>query len=106
MKPIIPKYFLNLIKVARYHSLQQQHKEIFFTQLAFTLVELIVTVAIIGVLAAIAIPAYQDYLDKARTIRAISDIENIGRRLHDYHIDNNNYPASLIEIGADNILDP
>ncbi len=106
MKPIIPKYFLSLIKVVRYNSSQKQHKEIFFTQLAFTLVELMVTVAIIGVLASIAIPAYQDYLDKAKTIRAISDIENIGQHLHDYHIDNNNYPASLTEIGADNILDP
>ncbi|MFZ1766009.1 MAG: prepilin-type N-terminal cleavage/methylation domain-containing protein [Candidatus Nitrotoga sp.] len=106
MKPIIPKYFLSLTKAVRYNTLQKQHKEIFFTQLAFTLVELIVTIAIIGVLAAIAIPAYQGYLDKAKTVRAISDIENIGRRLHDYHIDNNNYPASLAEIGADNILDP
>lgn len=106
MKPIIPKYFLSLTKAVRYNTLQKQHKEIFFTQLAFTLIELIVAVAIIGVLAAIAIPAYQNYLDKAKTVRAISDIENIGRRLHDYHIDNNNYPASLAEIGADNILDP
>ena len=106
MEPIILKYYLNLIKVIPYHSLQKQRKEIFFTQFAFTLVELMVTVAIIGVLASIAIPAYQDYMDKAKTIRAISDIEKIGRYLHDYHIDNNGYPASLAEIGADNILDP
>lgn len=77
-----------------------------FTQRAFTLIELIVTVAIIGVLASIAIPAYQDYVDKAKTVHAILDIRNIGRLLQDYFSDNNKYPSSLAEINADTMLDP
>lgn len=77
-----------------------------FTQRAFTLIELMVTVAIIGVLASIAIPAYQDYVGKAKMAVAIVDIRNIVRILNDYYSDNGKYPTSLAEINADTMLDP
>lgn len=43
-------------------------------QKGFTLIELMITVAIIGILSAIALPAYQDYVAKANVAAALAEI--------------------------------
>lgn len=74
--------------------------------LAFTLLELIIVVAIIGTLAAIGVPAYTRHIHKARVAKASSDIYQIALELHEYQVDRDTLPETLAEIGRDYLTDP
>lgn len=72
----------------------------------FTLVELMVAVAIMGIMAGLAIPNYLDYLDKARIARAIAEIRGIARVVDAYTIAHNEPPPALTDVGAGHLVDP
>jgi type IV pilus assembly protein PilA len=58
----------------------------------FTLIELLIVVAIIGILAAIAIPQFAAYRAKAYNSAASSDLKNTKTNLESYFADNQKYP--------------
>ena len=60
---------------------------------------LIIVVAIIGILAAIAIPAYQDYTVRAEVAQAITQSGGLRMQVEQHLIDNNEWPNSLTELG-------
>lgn len=66
----------------------------------FTLTELIVAVAIMGIIAAIAMPAYTQYLQKARIARSIADIQMLSTAITAYRNDHNRFPAALNNLGG------
>ena len=51
----------------------------------FTLIELMIVVAIIGILAAVAIPAYQDYLARAQRVEALNLLSGTKTPIADYY---------------------
>jgi type II secretion system protein G len=58
----------------------------------FTLIELLIVVAIIGILAAIAIPQFASYRQKAFNTAAQSDLKTLKTSLEGYYTDNYFYP--------------
>lgn len=73
---------------------------------AFTLTELLIVMAMIGALAAIAIPNYREYRERANVAKAITDITGIAQALKAYENDNRTYPTSLAALGITLPTDP
>ena len=59
----------------------------------FTLIELLIVVAIIGILAAIAIPQFASYRAKAFNTAATSDLKNVKTGMEAFMADNQEYPG-------------
>lgn len=60
----------------------------------FTLIELMIVVAIIGILAAVAIPAYQDYTIRAQVVEALSLVGELKPSIRDYYKDRGRFPVN------------
>lgn len=56
---------------------------------AFTLIEMMITVAIVGILAAIAIPSFRIYQTRTRRSEATTNLSALGRALDSYHAEYN-----------------
>ncbi len=66
----------------------------------FTLIEALIATAIVGILTAIAVPAYNGYIDRTRNSLAISEITAIQTEIERYYTREFRYPDSLAALGA------
>lgn len=64
----------------------------------FTLIELMIVVAIIGILAAVAIPAYQDYIARSQMSEAITLMGGAKTPLSEYISDQGDIPAAITDV--------
>lgn len=66
----------------------------------FTLIELMIVVAIIGVLAAIAIPSYQDYVIRAQVVEALVLADELKPSIRDFYRDRGAFPSDNESAGV------
>jgi general secretion pathway protein G len=72
----------------------------------FLLIELAIVFAILGTLAAIAIPNYLKYRSKAQMALVVTEIRVLEKEIENYAGEHGNYPGSLDDIGMGQIKDP
>ena len=70
-----------------------------FNRKGFTLIELLIVVVIIGILAAIAYPSYQNYVLSSRRAEAQSEMLRIQLGLEKWRANNNSYTSTLSSAG-------
>ncbi len=72
----------------------------------FTLIELMIVVAIVGILAAVAIPAYQDYTVRARVTEGLSLASSAKFAVEEAYQSTNNFPATQTASGYIGLTNP
>ncbi len=70
-------------------------------QSGFTLIELMIVVAIVGILASVAVPAYSDYTVRAKVTEAVSAVAPVKASIADYYYSNGSLPGSSDDAGLD-----
>jgi type IV pilus assembly protein PilA len=73
-------------------------------QKGFTLIELMIVIAIVGILAAVALPAYQDYTIRARISEPLALLGEAKTSMTEYYIANGILPATATAAGIRSVI--
>jgi len=65
----------------------------------FTLIEVMITVAIVGILAAVAYPSYTEHVKKSARAEAITALVDAANKQEQFFVDNHDYTAVLANLG-------
>jgi general secretion pathway protein G len=76
------------------------------TERGFTLIEIVLAMALIALLTSIAIPAYRGYVERANESRAIQDIGGLQLDLYRFELTAGAFPETLADAGLDGLIDP
>jgi general secretion pathway protein G len=94
-------FFPRVVCLCNYRSRDKANNK------GFTLVELIVITAIVGILASMSIPVYNSYVLRAKNSRAMADVRTLSNEISAYSSDNGgNNPPNLSSIKRNGFKDP
>ena len=71
-----------------------------FRQAGFSLMELMISVAIVGIIAAVAIPSYKQYMVKSNRAGAQAHLMDIAQNQQQYVVDNRAYASTLSDLNG------
>lgn len=66
----------------------------------FTLIEVLITVAVVAILAAVALPSYTNYITRSKIVEATNSLSDMRVRLEQQFLDTRQYPASCVAAAA------
>lgn len=69
------------------HDMHSKHR-------GFTLIELMIVVAVVAILTAVALPSYRDYVSRSRITEAVANLSDMRVKLEQYFQDNRTYEAA------------
>lgn len=69
-------------------------RNVFKSKEGFTLIELMVVLAVLGILAAVAVPRFSDMTGKANLVKAKNELKQVQTALELYYAENNEYPKT------------
>jgi general secretion pathway protein G len=72
----------------------------------FTVIEIMLVVAVVGVVVALALPAYASHRERVRVAQAVLDIKSIEMALNHHRVDHYDLPDDLVPVGYQGKLDP
>ena len=96
----------SLVEYCRSRAVRMAGNAMLTGQLAYTLLEILVVVAIIGILAAIAVPAYNRYVERVRVAQAVGELTVMSVAIAKYMDDNRAPPDTLAQVDLQGKLDP
>jgi len=73
---------------------------------ALMLFELLIGMLILGTLFGMGVPIYVNQLNKARIMKAVTDIHTFSKDIYEYYMNHETFPESLAEVKRDQNLDP
>jgi len=90
----------DVLSISKRRSKMKSMKMIRRVQQGFTLIELMIVVAIIGILAAVALPAYQDYTARSKITEVMLQIDSCKTAVSEFLQANGSFPADVNAAGC------
>ncbi len=95
----------SLLRIPPFHTTRLGRSRFQHTD-GFSLIELMLAVSIVGVLAALAVPNYMEFIEKARVARSISELHGLAKDIKGFALAVGAYPNNLADVGRSTMLDP